>query len=603
MLLPFSLGAFIGIGVSAPLGLQARQGRHVRRRRAAGRRRRLARRRSSPPGATRSAAGNGPAADAAGRHRARPAGRTADRHRPGDGDADDAGAASGTYSTFQQLGAALGMAVIGFVFFEPRRRRLHSVGVAFRVRYGGLVGGRRLPACAPPRPCSCPTATRFRSTRASRPSCWRARRSDAGPGTSARQVAPRARELAPGADRGDLAVDQDDDPVGLLEGGALGGGADHGGAALAQGDPQLDLGGRRRGRWRRRRPAAARSRRPAPAPGRAAGPGRRTAARRGDPRSRRGRRRRRGRARAGRRRRRRGSARSCPRSTLSAKVPDSTRGTWATWATWPGRRNVSASSISWPFQRIEPVCPTRPASADEQAGLARADLTEQQHQLAGAHVEVDAHDAARAVVVHGRDVAEAELDQRTCGGASRGRRGGACDEVDAAAAAYTRSTPPASLLEACCHARTPGASVTTAPATRPNQSKPLTAPATRIAVARSQPPRKYVAQAATTPACTITTGTPSSTACTRCSKTAASTRPWSTLRRCRVDRRGRRGELDGAGRLERRDQRPAEAGAGGRRLGRRAAGDRPTDATRPCAEPIMTASSTPPASRLPPART
>lgn len=31
---------------------------------------------------------------------------------------DDAGAASGTYSTFQQLGAALGIAIIGAVFFH-----------------------------------------------------------------------------------------------------------------------------------------------------------------------------------------------------------------------------------------------------------------------------------------------------------------------------------------------------------------------------------------------------------------------------------------------------------------------------------------------------
>ena len=35
-------------------------------------------------------------------------------------------------------------------------------------------------------------------------------------------------------------------------------------------------------------------------------------------------------------------------------------------------------------------------------------------------------------------------------------------------------------------ARVPGASVTTAPATRPNQSKPLTALATSSAVASSQ---------------------------------------------------------------------------------------------------------------------
>ena len=51
-----------------------------------------------------------------------------------------------------------------------------------------------------------------------------------------------------------------------------------------------------------------------------------------------------------------------------------------------------------------------------------------------------------------------------------------------------RSTPPASRLVSCDHARTPGASVMTAPATRPNQSNPLTAVATSRAVARPQPP-------------------------------------------------------------------------------------------------------------------
>ena len=84
---------------------------------------------------------------------------------------------------------------------------------------------------------------------------------------------------------------------------------------------------------------------------------------------------------------------------------------------------------------------------------------------------------------------------------------------------------------ACIQMRVPGASVITEPATRPNQSKPLTAPATSSAVARPHTPATSSAHAATTPHWTITIGTPSSIACTRCSRTAASTRPPSTSRR------------------------------------------------------------------------
>src|SRR3954468_1347633 len=58
-----------------------------------------------------------------------------------------------------------------------------------------------------------------------------------------------------------------------------------------------------------------------------------------------------------------------------------------------------------------------------------------------------------------------------------------------------RSAPPANRLVSCCQARVPGASVTTIPATRPNQSNPATALATRRATARLQPPQKEIAHA------------------------------------------------------------------------------------------------------------
>ena len=43
----------------------------------------------------------------------------------------------------------------------------------------------------------------------------------------------------------------------------------------------------------------------------------------------------------------------------------------------------------------------------EQARLAGAHLAQQQHQLAGVDLQVDVLDAERAVVVHGREVADA----------------------------------------------------------------------------------------------------------------------------------------------------------------------------------------------------
>ena len=53
-----------------------------------------------------------------------------------------------------------------------------------------------------------------------------------------------------------------------------------------------------------------------------------------------------------------------------------------------------------------------------------------------------------------------------------------------------RSRPPASRLVASFQARVPGASVITAPATRPNQSKPLTAVVTSRAIGSPQPPAR-----------------------------------------------------------------------------------------------------------------
>ena len=86
----------------------------------------------------------------------------------------DAGAASGTYGTFQQVGAALGIAVIGSVFFgavesfTPAALRDADVTASWWVLGGFLL-------CAARR-CSCPTASRPRArARAGR---------EGGPGTA-----------------------------------------------------------------------------------------------------------------------------------------------------------------------------------------------------------------------------------------------------------------------------------------------------------------------------------------------------------------------------------------------------------------------------------
>ena len=91
---------------------------------------------------------------------------------------------------------------------------------------------------------------------------------------------------------------------------------------------------------------------------------------------------------------------------MPVNVPDSTRGTCATWATRPGRRNglrvVDEAAVPADLAGAADQAGERA----EQAGLARADLAEQQHQLAGPHVEVDVLDADGAVVVHRGEVAD-----------------------------------------------------------------------------------------------------------------------------------------------------------------------------------------------------
>src|SRR3954467_9975421 len=56
------------------------------------------------------------------------------------------------------------------------------------------------------------------------------------------EVAPGRCQIVPGAGGGDLAAGEDDDPVGLGQGRAFRGGADHGCPPLAERCPQLDLG-------------------------------------------------------------------------------------------------------------------------------------------------------------------------------------------------------------------------------------------------------------------------------------------------------------------------------------------------------------------------
>ena len=150
VLLPFSLGAFIGVGISAPLGLKL--GKVVPFAGAvcqaagiwwlgAGR---------GGPG-RRFGAWDGTPADAAGRHRASGllvvplidiALSTVST--------DDAGAASGTYSTFQQLGSALGIAIIGAVFFHVVGDRFTEAGLrdGFTEASWWAVGGYLLSAAS-----------------------------------------------------------------------------------------------------------------------------------------------------------------------------------------------------------------------------------------------------------------------------------------------------------------------------------------------------------------------------------------------------------------------------------------------------------------------
>ena len=114
---------------------------------------------------------------------------------------------------------------------------------------------------------------------------------------------------------------------------------------------------------------------------------------------------------------------------------------------------------------------------------------EQQHQLAAPHLEVDVGDADRAVVVHGREAAQLQALQRLARGPAPGAGASPVHEVDAGAAASTRSAPAANRPVATCQDRVPGASVTTAPATTPNQAKPFTALATS-SVGRQVPPAR-----------------------------------------------------------------------------------------------------------------
>jgi hypothetical protein len=72
-----------------------------------------------------------------------------------------------------------------------------------------------------------------------------------------------------------------------------------------------------------------------------------------------------------------------------------------------------------------------PGQRGQQRRLARAHLAQEQHQLASADLEVDVGDADRAVVVHGRQVAQLQALQRLApGGLGRGR--GTCHQVHVA---------------------------------------------------------------------------------------------------------------------------------------------------------------------------
>ena len=159
-----------------------------------------------------------------------------------------------------------------------------------------------------------------------------------------------------------------------------------------------------------------------------------------------------------------------------------------------------------------------------------------------------------------------------------------------------RSPPPAKRLVASIQARMPGASVTTAPATRPNQSKPLTALATSSAVASSHRPSSRPTQAATTPQLHHHDGHAVEQ---RLHPVLADGRldpAASTWRRCSCTAGRRGGELDGAHRLEGdTSERPKPARAVDEAAADRPATRRPNDDAT--AEATMTASSTAPPAR------
>ena len=173
------------------------------------------------------------------------------------------------------------------------------------------------------------------------------------------------------------------------------------------------------------------------------------------------------------------------RRMLSRKVPDSTRGTWATWAMRPGRSSVSGSVSGRSFQRTSPRVVTRPASAES-----RLDLPEPTWPSSSTSSPRSTRRSMPwAPTVPSSCTAVRPRTSRV----RSGSRAGAAGAGEAPATRSTpggsaiRSPPPARRLVSCIQARVPGASVTTEPATRPNQSKPATALPTSSAVARPQP--------------------------------------------------------------------------------------------------------------------
>ena len=148
---------------------------------------------------------------------------------------------------------------------------------------------------------------------------------------------------------------------------------------------------------------------------------------------------------------------------------------------------------------------TSPASAESRLDLPEPTWPSSSTSSPGSTVEVDVADADGAVVVHRGEPDQLEGAQRVAG-RGRGRRGRAVHQVDARRAGPSGRRRRRAGWWSCIQARVPGASVMTEPATRPNQSNPLTAPATSSAVASPQPPASRTAHAATTPHCTITIG-------------------------------------------------------------------------------------------------